>query len=178
MAKYARSPFTILIDTREVHPWLFKDIPSSRGQGNILVPCKWCSLGHHSGDYTIEGMECPETRWRLSIERKALDDLFSTILSRRDNFIKELENLNKMEYAAIVVEAPLEQIITYHPQYWEDKKFSPDSQLGKQRQVIGSIQAWQLRYPGIRWWFLSRGYCEIWAYRLFNRFWEDRIKGK
>jgi len=170
MSHTTHSPFAILIDTREVHPWLFKDIPGMKGQGRIIVPCHWQSLGTGMGDYTIKGMEDAKTGWRISIERKSLPDLFSTILSNRARFVRELEKLNKMEYAAVVVEAPLEQVISYMPPYWRDMEIVPEKQMGKKRQVIGSIQAWQLRYGNIRWWFLSRSYVEIWCIGCWRDF--------
>ena len=178
MAKIPHSPFTILIDTRETHPWLFKDIPGLKSQGQIVVPTERHGLGTRLGDYTIDGAISLRSQWRISIERKSLNDLFSTILSNRDGFEEELENLNIMEYAAVVVEAPLEQVVSHIPQYWIEEEISPDKQLTKQRVVLGSIQAWQLRYPTVRWWFLSRSYAEIWVYRILHRFWEDRLKGK
>lgn len=176
--KLTTSPFTILVDTREVKPWTFNNIPGYKGQGKIVVLRQWQSLGNGYGDYTLMEAESLTTKWRISIERKSLPDLFSTILSRRKQFVAELENLNKMEYAAVVVEAPLEKAISYFPPQWTELEISPDSQLSRQRSVIGSIQAWQLRYPMIRWWFLSRSYAEIWVYRLFHRFWEDKIQGE
>jgi len=172
-----QSPFVILVDTRESMPWTFSNIPGLKNQGEIVVKTEWQCLGNKLGDYTIKGAESPSTGWRISIERKAINDLYSTILSRRLDFEVELECLNDMEYSAVVVEAPLEKVITYSPEYWKEMEFTPDQQISKRRIVVGSIQAWQLRYPNVRWWFLSRKYAEIWVYRLLYRFWEDRMKG-
>jgi ERCC4-type nuclease len=167
------SPFTILIDTKEKNPWTFEHVPGGCGEGTIVVPREWQALGDGYGDYTIKGTESQTCRWRLVVERKSLSDLFGTILSRRRRFEIELENLNQMEYAAVIVEANLSTVLNYRPKYWEEMKFSMDRQMKKHRQVIGSIQAWQLRYPIIRWWFLPRKYAETWAYRLFARWWKD-----
>jgi len=170
------SPFIIAIDTREVYPWMFRDIPGLKGQGKIVVRRKWMSLGKHCGDYSIAEMQLPSfPHWRLSVERKSIGDLYSTILSRRDNFLKELETLQAMDYAAIVVEANISTVLTHIPKYWKDKKYSVEKRLAMQKSVIGSIHAWQLRYPNIRWWFMPRKYCEVWVYRILNRFWEDRV---
>ncbi len=171
-----QSPFTILIDSREVHPWGFRDIPGKKGQGTIIVPRKWYSLGNHCGDYTIEGTHLPShPHWKVSIERKSIGDLYSTILSRRANFVKELEILNDMEYSAVVVESNLTTVLSHRPLYWKEKGISVEDQFSMQRSVIGSIQAWQLRYSNVRWWFLPRKYAEIWVYRILNRFYEDRM---
>ena len=171
-----KSPFIILIDTKEKKPWLFENVPGHKGEGIIQVDWEWQSLGDGYGDYTIKGATNPITKWRLSIERKSIDDLFSTILSRRRRFEVELENLDSMEYAAVVVEASLHKVLSYRPKYWNEKQLPLDNQMSKHRQVIGSIQAWQLRYPNIRWWFLPRKHAETWVYRLLARFHKDRMQ--
>ena len=172
--KITVSPFTVLVDTREVTPWTFRNIPGYKGQGRIVVKTEWKCLGNGLGDYTIKGAVSKESVWRISLERKSISDLYSTILSNRERFVRELENLNKMEYAAVIVEAELRHVFSYSPKYWET--FSVSTRLNYRRSLLGSIQAWQLRYPTIRWWFLPRKYAEIWAYRILHRFWEDRIK--
>lgn len=176
----ATSPFTILVDTREQRPWTFSKIPGYKGQGTLTVPCEWRSLGNGYGDYTILGAEhsCPVTKWRISIERKSPGDLFSTILTRRQQFLTELVNLSNMEYAAVVVEANLSTVMSYFPPYWKKQNIPKDSQLNKQRQVLASIQAWQLRYPTVRWWFLPRKYAQVWVYRLLDRFYRECMGGK
>ena len=177
--KTTTSPFTILIDTREVKPWTFKEIPGYKGEGKLVVKIKWQSLGHHRGDYTIkEAATSKNCRWRLAIERKSVSDLYSTILSRRRQFVTELEMLNSMEYAAVITEGSLIKVLNYTPKYWVDQKVSEEIRFNRRRSVAGSIQAWQLRYPTVRWWFLPRTAAETWAYRLMYRFWEDKIKGK
>lgn len=170
------SPFTILVDVNEKRPWRFGSIPGPKGQGTITVPWEWYNLGHGYGDYTIKGATSKTCRWRLSVERKSPSDLYGTVLSRRRQFVTELENLNKMEYAAVVVEANLMTILNYNPPYWDSQGLPKEARMNKQRQVLGSIQAWQLRYPNIRWWFLPRKYCPIWVYRLLNRFWMDKMQ--
>jgi len=176
MENTTRSPFTVLIDTKETTPWSFNDIPGMRGEGRLLVPTRRQALGLGMGDYTIAEARSSTTTWQMSIERKSIGDLFSTILAERKRFIRELEKLSCMKYAAVIVEAPLEKVLSHFPAYWTEMEMSPGVQLGKQRQVVGSIRAWQLRYPIVRWWFLSRSYCPIWAYRLMHRFWTDVVK--
>lgn len=170
------SPFTILIDTREVQPWKFQNVPGKKGEGTIVVPRKWQSLGNGYGDYTIKGAESQDCRWRMAIERKSLRDLYNTVLTRRRQFVTELENLNRMEYSAVVVEANLSTVLHYIMPHWKEQKLPLESQFSRRSSVVGSIQAWQLRYPTIRWWFLPRKFADIWAYRLLNRFWEDKMK--
>jgi len=170
------SPFTILVDTMEKQPWTFREVPGEKGKGRTIVKTEWQSLGKGYGDYTIKGSESKNCRWRLSIERKSLTDLYSTILGRRRQFLNELVNLNEMEYAAVIVESELQRVYKFVPQHWKEQELSVETQLGRQRSVIGSIQAWQLRFPVVRWWFLPRKSAEVWAYRLLHRFWIDRIQ--
>lgn len=171
------SPFDILIDTKEQKPWTFRGIPGNSGQGSILVKWYWESLGTGNGDYSIRGFIDSDGTPRVSIERKSLDDLYSTILSRRENFVRELTQLNDMEYSAIIVEAHLDQVMTHVPKYWKEMELTVDQQLGKQRSVMGSIYAWQYRYRNVRWWFIPRKYCSIVCYRLFSRFYEESTMG-
>lgn len=172
------SPFTILVDTKEQKPWTFTKIPGYKGQGILTVPCEWCSLGNSYGDYTIKGSESVTTKWRVSIERKSPSDLFSTILTRREQFLTEIEKLSVMEYAAVVVEANLSTMMSYFPPYWKKQGIPKSTQLNRQRSILASIQAWQLRYPTVRWWFLPRKYAQVWVYRLLDRFWRDCMGGK
>jgi len=177
MVKTIHSPFTVLIDTKETTPWDFGNIPGPGGNTEIIVPVLYQGLGNGMGDYTIAGLTSSDTTWQMSIERKSIGDLFGTILARRERFVVELENLNDMAYAAVIVEAPLEKVITHYPQYWTDMEMTPDQQLSKQKQVIGSIRSWSMRYPRVDWWFISREFCPIWAYRLMDKFWTDYSYG-
>ena len=168
------SPFDILIDTREQKRWKFVGIPGNKGQGIILVKCHWYCLGLGNGDYSIKGYIKHDGTPRVSIERKALSDLYSTILSNRNNFVREIEHLNSMEYAAIIVETSgLDKVMTYLPHYWKTENISVESQLSKRRTVMGSIYAWQYRYPGVRWWFVPRKIAPIVCYKLLARFYEE-----
>ena len=173
------SPFQILVDTREVKPWRFSNIPSRNGIGKILVRTKRFNLGNSCGDYTIEGASIREKhKWRISIERKSLSDLYTTIIGNRVRFIKELENLNKMEYAAVVCEALHTRVLGYTAPHWTELGLPVEAQLKKRRQVAGSIRAWSVEYPRVHWWFLPRVQAEIWVYNLMNKFWEKKMKGK
>ncbi len=177
MAKRAvtSSPFTIIIDTSEQKPWHFRGISGKSGEGQIMVKTVWQSMGTGNGDYGIVGAFNSDGTPRVSIERKSLSDLYGTILSRRPNFVKELENLQEMEFAAVVVEANFGDVMDYHPSHWDDMGYDIDRRAGIQRSVLGSIYAWQFRYPNIRWWFLPRRYAATVAYRMLDRFYQEKI---
>lgn len=85
----------IIIDTREKDEYSFGDIVTLRSK-------------LEAGDYSVAGLED-----RISIERKELDDFVSTVIYQKDRFHNELCALACMEYAAIVVEASLPDIIDH-----------------------------------------------------------------
>jgi len=176
---FVTSPFTILRDCREQAPWSFQGLSTDAGQGSrpLLVPVKWHSLGNGRGDYTIEGMDHPETGWRISIERKSLADLYGTILSRRERFVRELANLDRMEYAAVVVEADWGHVVNYTPEHWLDRQLTQAEQDYRRKTVVRSILAWQLRYGGVRWWLMpNRRAAEVWCFRLLWRWWNECVR--
>ena len=165
-----KSRFTVVADTREQKPWDFRGMPKARGAGVMEIPVVSRCLGNKMGDYSIEGCED-----KIAIERKSMDDLFGTVLSRRDGFIKELEVLSKLDYAAVVVEGSMGKMFTYDMRHWDNlENINEKWRVLQRKRVSRSIIAWQLRYPGVRWWFLpSRPAAQIWAYRLLERWWED-----
>ena len=59
-----------------------------------------------AGDYSIEGMET-----RVSVERKSLDDLVSTVILARGRFHAELRRLQRYDAACVVVEAGLDEVL-------------------------------------------------------------------
>ena len=85
----------IVVDTREKLPWKF----SPRVQ---IVRKKL-----DSGDYSILDFED-----RVSIERKTKNDFVSSICKQRARFNRELKRLQSFEYAAVVVEAELHEILS------------------------------------------------------------------
>lgn len=97
-------PFTILVDSREQHPFTFQGHLSDADQQNrpLLVPVEHTHLGDSHGDYAIKGMD------DCFIERKSLDDAQGTFLShgdRRDAWMATLEFLASCKTAAIIIEA-------------------------------------------------------------------------
>ena len=83
----------IIADSREKDPYTFGDIPTVRDKLEV-------------GDYSISGLESC-----VAIERKNLDDFVATVIRGKDRFHNELVILARMEFAAIVVEASLTDIL-------------------------------------------------------------------
>jgi ERCC4-type nuclease len=108
----------IVVDTREQKPYDFE---------NSLR----CALP--AGDYSLEGLEhC------IAIERKSMDDLVHTLLAGKCRFRVELEKLQAYDYACIVVEGSLTDVLagSYRSQV------RPES-------LLGMICAVQLEYQPV-----------------------------
>lgn len=153
------APFTILIDQREKHPYFFHGIRAGADKSHRPLVIKTQFAHLKTGDYSILGME-----HLITIERKSLGDLYSTLGSNRDRFMAEHERMSKFEYAAVVVEASMEDIIRRPP---KESKLLPKS-------VYGTIMAWSMRY-GIHWMPMQdRRLAEKTTWFLLNKFFEEQ----
>jgi DNA excision repair protein ERCC-4 len=85
----------IVVDTREQEPYAFD--PERVIATRKALP---------AGDYSIEGHEDS-----VAVERKTLEDFVSTVIRSRKRFKKELQRLSGYEFACIVVEADLDDIL-------------------------------------------------------------------
>lgn len=156
--------FTIIIDTREQHPFTFQGLESdARGDRRpLIVPTNAGTL--QSGDYSVKGLE-----HAVAVERKSMVDLYGTIGAGRDRFVRELERLDQMEFAAVVIEAGWPAIIGNPP---AQSKISP-------KVIYRSIIAWGQRYPRVHWWPCpTRTFAERTTFRILQRFWVDVMEGK
>lgn len=87
-------PPTVVIDTREQHPYEF----SSR--------VSFVRAALPAGDYSLEGLE-----HSVAVERKTAEDFAKTVIRGRERFRKELLKLQSYSLACIVVETDLESIL-------------------------------------------------------------------
>ena len=117
------------------------------------------SLGVGLADYSIEGCE-----YEIQVERKSISDLFGTLSSRRENFEREIDRLSlQCRWSCVVIEGGYSHILNYR-----ESGLDPAS-------VIGSITAWQQRYPNVHWIPAgSRDMAERLTFRMLERFWLDR----
>lgn len=191
-------PFAVLVDHREGLPYTFADLPAKkRWKGRLFVSCETTYL--RTGDYTIAGYED-----RFAIERKSLEDLYATLGQDRQRFEAELERLNEMEFAAVVIEATLREIwrpdvadwewallclARYLPrkagrllaraQGWLERFFRREwrSKLNP-RAVEGTMVSWSIRYPRVHWWCVGgRREGEVRTFEAMEQFWanDDKI---
>lgn len=158
------APYTIVCDSREQAPWRFTGFKADAKHKyrDLVIPTKVAGL--QTGDYSLLGHEN-----RIAIERKSLDDAYGTFGGDRERFERELERLQQMEYAAVVIEAGWGSILNAE---------RPVSALGRSftpKMFYRSVVTWQVRYPGVHWWACeTRSFAERTCWHLLQRFWEER----
>ena len=158
-------PFRIVVDTREQFPYDFSRIPPRGKDGGKFLTIPTVRSGLESGDYSIEGFE-----GRVAIERKSLEDLYSTLGDGRERFEREFERLSTYDFAAVVIEANIQEI--WRPE--ETRGSTWRSRLNP-KSVEGTIVAWSVRYPRVHWWPMgTRRASEIRTFWALERFWEER----
>lgn len=146
----------VVIDTREQLGFTFEGLrcDEADGGGPLTVPTVRGTLA--SGDYSLLGFET-----RVAVERKSAADLYGTIGQGRDRFERELERLAAFDFAAVVVEAGLLELVTDPP---------PHTQLPP-KIVVRSVIAWQQRYQRVHWTFAGcRRLAEAWTFRTLERY--------
>ena len=90
----ATNPFTIIIDTREQHPWEFPEFAVANKKLD-------------TGDYSIEGLENIFT-----IERKrSVSEIAGNITEKR--FINEMERMVEYRHKFILMEFTLNSLLDY-----------------------------------------------------------------
>lgn len=147
-------PFTIEVDTREQAPFRFLNIdPWS------IIPLDHTCL--ETGDYTAKGF-----RKRITIERKSISDFLGSITAGRERFEREFERMSKMEYAAVVVEGDLSEVLQYAN---ESTKILPKS-------IVGTIDCWRIRYRVEFIFCESRRHAERQTFGLLYQFWREEQK--
>lgn len=153
------APFTILIDQREKAPYFFHGIRAgaNRSHRPLVIPTQF----HHlpTGDYSILGLED-----RITIERKSLADLYSTLGSNRDRFEAEHVRMAQFEFAAVIVESSMAKLLLEPP---KESRLNPKS-------VHGTYLSWSMRY-GVQWLFAEdRRLAEKTTWFLLNKFFEEK----
>jgi ERCC4-type nuclease len=150
-------PFTVLVDSREQAPYLFRGLRANADRGGLPVLVPTARRGLAVGDYSMEGFED-----QIIIERKSKEDLYNSV-ARRGNFVGRLARMARYPYAAVVVEADWGEVLTSPPKY---------SQL-LPKSLFRTIMAWDVRYP-VKWWFVpGRDAGEATTFRLLERWWAD-----
>lgn len=158
MPKTIPCPFKIIVDTREQKPWKFEGLTKRVRGEDRPIEVETVRRKLESGDYSIEGMEN-----QIAIERKSASDLISTVFHGRDRFVRELERLSQLKWAAVVVEGEWESTLQKCARETKANPVSLDS----------SIIAWQLRYSVHFVWRPQRWMAEKTAFKILDRYWRD-----
>ena len=152
-------PFTVLVDGREKAPYHFTGLRADVKQRRrpLQITTKWARL--ESGDYSIDGLQD-----RVSVERKSLDDLYSTLGQHRNRFKRELARLTDLDCAAVVIEAEWSTILQSPPMW---SRLVP-------KVIYRSILSWQQTFPTVQWLTLpDRRVAEITTFRILERFYRE-----
>lgn len=161
--KPLETPFTIIIDRQEKAPYSFTDIraDANRQHRPWIVRSRFESL--KTGDYSIEGFESAVT-----VERKSLSDLYTTIGQHRERFEREHERMAEMEFAAVVIEEDWETILRQPP---TRSRLPP-------KNVFRVAVSWMQRY-GVPWLAMAdRRLAELTTFRLLEKFWKEKKHGQ
>lgn len=147
MAKSDQRCPAIIIDTREQLPYSFPESKRAR-----LA----------TGDYSLEGLEN-----KVAVERKSKGDLFGSLGGGRDRFQREFERMARMDYAAVVVEANLTDLL-----------IAPERSRMSPRAVINSLVAWGIRYRVQIYLADTRVLANTLTFRILEKYWREHAKQK
>lgn len=147
-------PATVIVDSREQSPFHFLNIDHWS-----IVPI--AHVGLKTGDYSLRGYES-----RLTIERKSISDFLGSISAGRDRFEREFERMAELEFAAVVIEAELSEVLEHAR---TKTKMKTDS-------ILGTLDSWRIRY-GVHWVFcIGRRHAEINTLTMLYQFWRNEQK--
>lgn len=161
------TPFTILVDSREQAPYEFLNLRTNADDGNRLILPQIERRGLETGDYSLDGFEhC------VAIERKSLEDLYSTLGQRRELFQREHERMSDLILevsgcCAVVIEAGMAEGLQNPPL---------ESQLDP-KTVHRTMLSWFEKYAVPWFWCGSRRLAELTTFRLLEVFWKHRQEG-
>lgn len=165
------TPFTVIIDTAESHPFAFNGIPADARDDDRpwIVQTRWLALGRHPdslGDYSLDGYI-----GRCHVERKSLEDCQGTILGfggRRERFECELANLSDLEAAAVIVEASYLDVVKSAPA--TPNKTAQQNAKTIMRSIIAYAQDYRVPFIFCD----GRRFAELTTFRFLERYWRKR----
>lgn len=130
----------ITIDTREQKPWSFPEDRFMVTRGTLST-----------GDYCLTGVD------GFCVERKSLGDFVGTVIGDWIRFRKELIRMAAMDYAVIVVECSVDDVIEHR--YESEAK--PQSVLGRAHGIFADHGV------PVLWWG-QRQVCEPIVWQFFE----------
>lgn len=137
---------SIVIDTREQAPYCFRDSVRK---------------GLATGDYSLLGCES-----EVAIERKSVDDAYSSVGQGRERFEREWQRLSKLRYGAVVVESSLSGFLV------------PPTRSGmRPRAVIQTYLGWSVKYRVPVFFTCTRRHSAATVQSLLTHFWRYKCEG-
>ena len=154
MKKPSIQNFTIIIDKQEkklgIRGYNFKTIkPNSPLTERAHLK---------TGDYSIKGLED-----KITVERKSLVDLFGSVGNGRARFEREMERMNKFDYAALVIESSLSNIFVNPP---GRSKMNP-------KAIFRTLISWSVKYNVCIWPMWNREAAERVTYLILKRYYDN-----
>lgn len=149
-------PFTVLVSGAEQARYWFTGIQADAKHKHrpLVINTEWAHL--KTGDYTIKGMED-----LVTVERKSVEDLLSTLAQGRDRFKREHERMAEMKSACVIIESTWPEILSGA---WEHG-VSP-------KVAIRTWLSWSIQY-GVPWYAVGpRRLAEVLTFRFLEKFWE------
>ena len=151
-------PFTIVVDGQEKQPYRFDGLhaDASLKERPLVVPTSWGQL--RTGDYSIKGWER-----HVTVERKSLADLYSTLGQHRDRFEREHERMIEMGAGSscVIIEASWDEILNRPPRR---SKLLP-------KTVYRTFLSWSQKYC-VPWYAMeSRRLAEVTTFRWLEKWW-------
>jgi len=142
MSGAAKEQIDLIVDSREQSPFVFDPAVFNVARGTLKL-----------ADYAVAGMQD-----RAAIERKSLSDLLGCIGGSRPRFERELAGLSKLDFAAVVIEAGIVDVLGDGYR----SSISPAA-------VMGSCAAWSVRYRVPFYFCGSRHHAQLWTAHLLRR---------
>lgn len=137
----------VAVDTREQKPYVFP-----RYELRTLK----------AGDYSIVGLED-----RVAVERKTKTDAYSSLGRGRGRFEREMKRLAGFDYAAVVIEATLEDFLR-----------APAFSQMSPKAATNSLIAWAVKYRVCVFFAGSRKNGQALTYRLLEKYRKYRAEPK
>ena len=153
--------FVIVVDSQETkYPYLFS--------GELLVRKPLLVDGIRTGDYSIQGYER-----KITIERKTVADLYSSLSQRRVKFMEEMERVQHFDCKALVIEGTYDQVINPARGSYTKKYSRMD-----RNSVLGSLVKINMEY-GITVIFAgNRRNGEEWTLHTLKMFFKKKREGR
>lgn len=152
-------PFAVVVDAREKAPYTFLGLRADSRSRYRPLWVQVVTAYLPTGDYSIQGLE-----HLVAVERKSLEDLYSTLGQNRERFEREHERLAALDFGAVVIEAEWSRI----------RRRPPERSLLHPKTITRTALSWSIRYR-VPWFTVEdRRAGELTTFRLLETYWRHR----